>query len=318
MDSNLKIALVGYGRFGKKYYKTLKRLNLSSQTIIFKKKTIKNYIKISSENLRKNKIDIGIIVTPPNTHYKIAGIFLKNKIPFILEKPAGINLSQVKRIKKLSIKNKTSVLVNYSDLFNTNFIKLFKSKKYLKNYTNGKFLFGKHNGNYTSLNFLPYFDWFPHILAIYFYLFKNIKKKEIIQYNFFKKENNYFEEICMNIFFDSKNFINIKFSNLFKEKKRIISLKTQNNFYNYDGNNFANNFFQNRKKKKYFKDTKKTMDNIIYKLLDVYKKKKYYSNLELTIKIHSFLEKLKKDLRYLRKKKRRGGRVVEGARLESV
>ena len=250
MVSNLNIALVGYGRFGKKYYKTLKKLNLSNKTIIFRRDNKKNHVKISSENLKKMKIDIGIIVTPPNTHYKIATFFLKNKIPFILEKPAGINLSQVKNIQKLSIKNKTSVLVNYSDLFNNNFNKLFKSKKYLKNYINGKFLFGKYNGNYKSLNFLPYFDWFPHILAIYFYLFKKIKKKEIIKYNFFKKKNNYFEEICMNIFFDNKKFVNIKFSNLFKNKKRIISLKTLNNFYNYDGNNAINNFLQNDKKKK--------------------------------------------------------------------
>ena len=64
-------------------------------------------------------------------------------------------------------------------------------------------------------------------------------------------------------------------------------------------------------------DTKGSMDVIIYKLIDVYKTKKYYSNLDLTLKIHSFLDNLKKDLRYLRKN-RRGGRVVEGARLESV
>ena len=81
------------------------------------------------------------------------------------------------------------------------------------------------------------------------------------------------------------------------------------NLYNYDGNNIKNNFLQKNKRKKYYKDVKKTMDNIIYKLIDTYKTKKYYSNLDLSIKIHSFLDNLKKDLRYLRKK-RRDGRVV--------
>ena len=52
MDSNLKIALVGYGRFGKKYYKTLKRLNLSIQIIIFKKK---NYKKLHQDFEREFK-----------------------------------------------------------------------------------------------------------------------------------------------------------------------------------------------------------------------------------------------------------------------
>tara|TARA_B100000035_G_C21005030_1_gene556877 strand:- start:21 stop:950 length:930 start_codon:yes stop_codon:yes gene_type:complete len=309
MDPNLKIALVGYGRFGKKYYKTLKKLNLSDKTIIFKKHDKKKYIKISSENLKKKKIHLGIIVTPPNTHYKIATLFLKNKIPFILEKPAAMNSLQVKNIKKLSLKNKTSVIVNYSDLFNNNFIKLYESEKNLRNYVTGKFLFGKFNGNYTNLSFLPYFDWFPHILATYFYIFKKIKKKKIITYNFFKKQNNYFEEISMNLYFDDDKFINIKFSNLSKKKRRIIRLKTLYNLYNYDGNNIKNNFLQKNKRKKYYKDVKKTMDNIIYKLIDTYKTKKYYSNLDLSIKIHSFLDNLKKDLRYLRKK-RRDGRVV--------
>ena len=46
MVSNLNIALVGYGRFGKKYYKTLKKLNLSNKTIIFRrdnKKTMSKF-----------------------------------------------------------------------------------------------------------------------------------------------------------------------------------------------------------------------------------------------------------------------------------
>ena len=85
----MNIALVGYGNFGKKYYKTLKKLKIFNQIIIYSKNKKKNTNLFSLDSLKRNKINLGIVATPVETHFKIAKIFLKLKIPIILEKPVS-------------------------------------------------------------------------------------------------------------------------------------------------------------------------------------------------------------------------------------
>ena len=70
----MNIALVGYGNFGKKYYKTLKKLKIFNQIIIYSK-IKKNTNLFSLDSLKRNKINLGIVATPVETHFKIAKIF---------------------------------------------------------------------------------------------------------------------------------------------------------------------------------------------------------------------------------------------------
>ena len=72
-------------------------------------------------------------MTPIETHFKIAKILLKKKIPIILEKPAGTNTKEVSQLNFLSIKNKTSVIVNHSETFNMNLDQLLKNRKKERN-----------------------------------------------------------------------------------------------------------------------------------------------------------------------------------------
>ena len=122
----MNIALVGYGNFGKKYYKTLSQLKLFNKIFIYRKNKKKNSNLLSIASLRKNKVNLGIVATPVETHFKIAQIFLKLKIPIILEKPVSNITKDVQTLNSISKKNKTTVIVNYSDLYNYNYLKIKK------------------------------------------------------------------------------------------------------------------------------------------------------------------------------------------------
>ena len=126
MDRQMNVALVGYGNFGKKYYHTLKKIKLYKKIIIYRKNKKKNFNLLSASSLKKNKIDVAIIVTPIETHYKIAKFFLNLNIPIILEKPVSKKIREIKELNTLSKKKKVSVIVNYSDLFNQNYLNIKK------------------------------------------------------------------------------------------------------------------------------------------------------------------------------------------------
>ena len=96
----MNVALVGYGNFGKKYYHKIKKIKLYKKKIIYRKNKKKNFNLLSASSLKKNKIDVAIIVTPIETHYKIAKFFLNLNIPIILEKPVS---KKIREIKELNI-----------------------------------------------------------------------------------------------------------------------------------------------------------------------------------------------------------------------
>ena len=83
MDTRINIALVGYGRFGKKYYKELiKNKNFILKAIYRKNKIFNSkFQKLTKRNLIKNKIEAAIICTPINTHFKLSKLFIKKKYP---------------------------------------------------------------------------------------------------------------------------------------------------------------------------------------------------------------------------------------------
>ena len=186
----MNIALVGYGKFGKKYFNTLKNLDIFENILIYRKK--KNFKILTKSSLISNKIDLGIIVTPVDTHFKIASIFLNSKIPIILEKPVSNKINEINELNKISKKNKTSVIVNYSDLYNQNFINIKKeSKKEKIKELNIHF---KTKNKYYYKTTSPILDWLPHFFAIYFNFFKNFDKITIKKFKEKYQKNLYFNQ----------------------------------------------------------------------------------------------------------------------------
>jgi predicted dehydrogenase len=65
-----------------------------------------------------DKIDAATIATPTVTHLKLAKIFIKNKIPVLIEKPLAANVREGRKIVALAKRNHTVVAVGHSERCN--------------------------------------------------------------------------------------------------------------------------------------------------------------------------------------------------------
>ena len=115
------IIIAGYGSIGKRYASILEKKNFN--LIIFdpkltnkpKSKTLylNNYPELSKE-IKKNNVEIGIVSSLANTHYKNFKFFVKNRIDKILiEKPVTNNYSEFQKIINYKKKNKLFVSTHF-------------------------------------------------------------------------------------------------------------------------------------------------------------------------------------------------------------
>lgn len=130
------LMLIGFGRWGKKYYHTIKQMpSVEIVCVCVHRKTSEapddipvftNYKNVSLE-----KIDGVIIATPPRKHFSIARYFLERKKPVLIEKPMVTTLTQAENLKLLYEKSKTIAMVGHIFLFNKGFENLLSQKKKL-------------------------------------------------------------------------------------------------------------------------------------------------------------------------------------------
>ena len=65
-----------------------------------------------------DKVDAATIATPTVTHLKLAKIFIKNKIPVLIEKPLAASVREGRKIVALAKRNNTVVAVGHSERCN--------------------------------------------------------------------------------------------------------------------------------------------------------------------------------------------------------
>tara|TARA_B100001057_G_scaffold498852_1_gene607376 strand:+ start:1809 stop:2708 length:900 start_codon:yes stop_codon:yes gene_type:complete len=296
LDKRLNIALVGFGKFGKKYYKNILKNEKLKLIAIFRKKKIynNNFKKISSKNIDENKIKSAVIATPIKTHYKIAKLFIDKKIPIILEKPSANKKNEIKDLIKLSNKKRVSVLVNHSDLYNHNLnflmskINLIGKIKYIEAY------FGKYSTQYKDRLQPPLNDWLPHPLAIIIKFFNRIDNMKVISNDISKNGKSYFQKTYIKFKTIKKIEGKIFFSNVTRKKMRNFIIHGKKGFINYDGYKNENNFIFTKKKifpkKKYLSP----MENILQRLHILSSKKKLdFSDLKLSLEIEKSLSMIR-------------------------
>ena len=305
MDKKLKVILIGIGSFGKKYFKEIHKNKKYNIIGIYrkkvKKKTYNNIPVFHFKDLFQKipqKIDLAIIVTPVETHFKIAKIFLKKKIPIILEKPAGTNKKEVSQLNFLSIKNKTSVIVNHSETFNMNLDQLLKNRKKIGKIKKIICLFGKKSNKYKNKKFLPFIDWFSHPLSVVEKFTKLDFKVLNIKNNIKRIKGSYYQHLSTNLI-NSKNVsLNILFSNIQKDISRKVLIYGTKGFISYDGVASSQNYLKIFDKKKIVIKNKKieTISKLLSFVEQKIKKKKYINNLKSAYMIQKIIDKFIKIL----------------------
>ena len=88
-------------------------VDINSNAEIVSKKYKSKLFRRIEDLLKSNKPDGVIVATPNQLHEKHSNIFLKNKIPVLLEKPISHEISSAKKIINFSKKYKTPLLIGF-------------------------------------------------------------------------------------------------------------------------------------------------------------------------------------------------------------
>ena len=301
-------SLVGFGRFGKVYLKEiLNNKKILCNSIIKKKKYKRNTFKKTnikvlkiSDKLPLDCTDAAIIASPTKEHYSNALLFVKKKIPVIIEKPVSDKLINIVKLNKICTKKNVSALVNYSDLYNDNLLFFLKNRKMIGKIIKVKIIFHKRLNIYKTIR--PVHDFLPHFFAVAKKLINIDGKFQIIK-NEINKLNSFLYQSCIFSLTNNNNqTIEFNYSNrLFKKKRQVIVYGTHGKF-SYDAYQKQNNFMEIKNKKNlYFKvSNKKTnspIQNILNKMCYLLKRKKFQNDLFFSIKIQKITNKLVKNLK---------------------
>jgi len=122
VSRKLKISVIGTGLMGIQHIEAIKKskkailhsiVDINSNAEIVSKKYKSKLFRRIEDLLKSNKPDGVIVATPNQLHEKHSNIFLKNKIPVLLEKPISHEISSAKKIVNFSKKYKTPLLIGF-------------------------------------------------------------------------------------------------------------------------------------------------------------------------------------------------------------
>ena len=136
ISNKIRIGVIGLGYLGKFHYQKYK-LNRSVNLTSVVDRQIENLDFIDSKKIIKTdkytniieNVDAVSIVTPTNTHYKIAKFFLENKKHVLLEKPMTETVPQANKLNSLAKRNKCILQIGHLEQFNPAVKKLKQSFK---------------------------------------------------------------------------------------------------------------------------------------------------------------------------------------------
>ena len=125
----LRAAVVGVGYLGQFHAQKIKahaEVDLIGVCDFSFEQAEKIALQLSTEAFRQpedliGKVDYVHIAASTQSHYELATLFLKNKIPVLVEKPIAATIEQAKTLCELAEKNKTLLTVGHIERFNPSF-----------------------------------------------------------------------------------------------------------------------------------------------------------------------------------------------------
>lgn len=124
----MRLALVGYGYWGKKLFKTLQKFQSvktiavcdKNQQVINKLQSLGSGVQVTDkyQDIVSNKnIDAVVISTPAETHYQIAMASLQSGKHVLLEKPMALKKTHARALYKLADKKKLILMIDHTYLY---------------------------------------------------------------------------------------------------------------------------------------------------------------------------------------------------------
>ena len=292
----INVGLIGYGRYGKKYYDNLlKNKNFRLIKILRKSKKKTNDLFTNNKKVffKINNIDLYIIASPTSSHYEyLKTALIKNK-HIIIEKPLVSNFNEFIKIKKLIKKSKQIILINHTDLYIDAYLNLKKIINKVGKIKSVKLVYGKIDpyliSNIKNKYKLPHFEWLPHPLAIIIDLFKD----QNFEIKLNEKRKIYKKKLYQNLkilFTGKKINIEINFSNNFKNRKRNLEIFGTKGGLLYKGYNKKKCFFKKNKKINYINSSEiDPIKNLLNNFKFKYKNKKFSDDKELIFSTTKYL-----------------------------
>ena len=240
----LKIGLIGCGYWGKHYLRILSRLPCEligiADTDPQKKKLAESFgVKYFREipKLLK-KVDAVAVVTPPETHYKIARLALRRGKHVLLEKPFVFKSSQATELREMALNSRLVLSPGLVYLYNPAVIKL---KKMIDQGTLGKIY-------YITLDWLnlgiirhdvnALWNFGPHPFSILFNLINRFPEAvSAIGNDFIQKGIEDF--VICNLKYPDGMIVGIKLSWLHPEKVRSITVVGSKKLAKFDDTSAA-------------------------------------------------------------------------------
>jgi predicted dehydrogenase len=303
-----KIVLIGFGRAGKRFLKYIKKNNKIEilKIIVKKKRNIyfkkKNVSGTYSDIKNLHNIDGAIIATPIKISFKYAKLFLKKKIPILIEKPFCETILQSKELEKLSKRKKSSFIINYSDLFDPKLVQLLnkgskrigKIKEIVANYGNNKTLYPVKN------KFYPIQNWISHPISTLIKICGDLSSFRINSYKLKIKNRLFFEKVQIQILKNKLKLI-FNFSNYPGFKNRNIKIIGKKGYLRFNSYKPRDNYFFYKKKNLIISKIS-SIENVLHLFLKTIDKNNKISNLNIGVKEHFLSNNILKSLSKVRSK----------------
>jgi scyllo-inositol 2-dehydrogenase (NADP+) len=305
----INAALLGLGKMGSIYLKTLKNNKNIDVKYILKNTKIKNSKTNANIFYNKNKfflhtrkkVKAYIVASPIDTHFEYIKKIITLKKNIIIEKPIVKNAKELNKLKLLVKKTNQTVIVNHIDIYNPAFEQLKKKIKLIGDYRNTKIEFGKYKKIYKSNipNIIyPYFDWLPHPLAISIVLFGSPKDVKILSIKTRVSKNFIFQKMHLQLIYTKQN-VDILFSNDVQVPKRKFTIKGKKGSITYDAYKKKSLLLKIKNKKDIFCKFNKTspLKNLLNSFYSSIINKKKINDLQLSIKVMNTLFVIQKKLK---------------------
>ncbi len=271
----INVGLIGYGKYGKKYFNGIINDKKFKIIKILRKKNSKS--KLFTNNKKKffaiKQIDLYIIATPAATHFEYLDIIMRKNKNVIVEKPLVKTKEEFVKFKNNLKKFKKTILINHTDLYFKTLIKLKEKIKTIGTIKSVILTYGKKDPyffeNIKVSSDLPFYEWLPHPLAIINDFFKDFKFTKIIKDNQKRKGKLIIQNLKI-IFIGKKFNIKIFFSNNYKHKKRNLIIDGSKGSLVFKGYDNYKGYLLNKNRKI---NLTAQSENPIQNLLDNFKTK---------------------------------------------